>query len=235
MSADKFIINNIEKQVSTNVSKNVTKIQPIVKKYIDRNNEILYDIGPIKRILFLESDKEEIFKMAGVAPSTITNLIKESPYIDKKWKISGNAFNMLSVIIIRDLELKGKRREAESILIYLTLAMYSSVHFKFFPKGEPNANIMAYTVNNLSNKYLIKQEGNLFKAIYKTAIKSHQTYLDDLKKGTDADLANYVNNLRIRLDNLIKNIAVEFYKNHENGNYLNQEGDNYDEENYNFD
>lgn len=227
-----FIVSKIEERLKSSIAKNTTKIVPTVKKYIDRNNNILFDIGPTKRLLFLETDKEFVYDLTSIQQKEMDQLIKESPYIDKKWKISGNSFNMLCVLGIRELALTGKRKELEALLMYLTLAMYSSVHFKFFPKGEPNANIMAYTVNNLSNKYLIKQEGSLFKAIYKTAVKSHQTYEKDLKEGTDEALANYVNNLRIRLDNLIKNIAIQFYKNHEEGNYLNKEADNYDEDEY---
>lgn len=228
----KFIVSNTESKLKPSLIKNSSKIVPTVKKYIDKNNDVLFDIGPIKRLLFLESDKDFIFDICNISSNEISKLIKDSPYIDKKWKISGNSFNMTCVLAIRELELAKKHKEKEAIIIYLTLAMYSSVHFKFFPKGEPNANIMAYTINNLSNKYLLKQEGVLFKAIYKTAMKSHETYKDDLIKGEDGDLALYVNNLRIRLDNLIKNVAVLFYQNHKEGNYLNREKDNYDEEEY---
>lgn len=230
--SDKFIVTKLEGKLKTNLAKNNSKIVPSVKKYIDRNNDVLFDIGPTKRLVFLETDKDVIFDISGITREEMANTIKECPFIDKNWQISGNSFNTLCTLVIRQLSIAGKRKELEAVLMYLTLGMYSSVHFKFFPKGEPNENIMAYTVNHLSNKYLIKQEGSLFKAIYKTAVKSHQTYEKDLKTGTDEAIVNYVNNLRIRLDNLIKNIAIQFYKNHEEGNYLNKESDNYEEEGY---
>lgn len=229
---NKYIIHQLEDKVKTNITKNNSKIQTTIKKYIDRNNDVIFDIGPIKRLLFLESDKEALFELTGTSHKELIDVIKNCSYIESGWQISGNTFNILAVVAIRDLAIKKQRKETEAMILYLTLAMYSSVHYKYFPKGEPNANIMTYTINNLSNKYLIKQEGSLFKALYKTAMKSHQTYLDELLEGTDEEIVKYLNNLRIRLSNLIKNIASEFYKNHEEGNYYNREQDNFEEENY---
>jgi hypothetical protein len=127
--------------------------------------------------------------------------------------------------------MQKKHKELEGAILYLSLAFYSSIQFKYFPY-EPNENIMSYTVNNLSNKFKIKQLGNMFKAIHSTAMTNHETYAKDIEKGSDLLLKNYIMSLKTRLDGLIQKIANEFYDTKENGNYLNTEEDNYDKEEF---
>ena len=50
---------------------------------------------------------------------------------------------------------------ANYALMYLALSMYPSLHYKYFP-FEPNPQIMDYTINNLSNRYKIKQLGTIW-------------------------------------------------------------------------
>lgn len=227
----KMIVTAFEKRISEGVKSNSTKLMNIVTKYIDKNSQVLFDIGPVDRLYFSDEDRNVVFDMMKISPIEITKVVKECPVIDSKWKISSNEFNILMTLIIREYSKLKKKKEAEYALSYLTCYMYSSIHFKYF-QYEPNRNIMTYTVNNLSNKYLIKQLGSLYKALHATATKSHDTYQKSLIEGTDKNIVDYLNNLKTRLDNNIKNIASEFYKNHEKGNYMNLEQDNYDEDNY---
>lgn len=227
----KYFVDGFEDRISINIKRNLPKILQIISKYIDKNSEVLFDIGPIERLYFGENDKNFIFELLDVTPKELKEVIKISPAIDDNWKISSNEFNLLMTLMIRELTKAKKKKEAEYCISYLSCALYSSINFKYF-RFEPNRNIMTFTINNLSNKYLIKQLGSLYKAIHATAIKSHDTYKDELLEGTDKNVVKYINSLKTRLDNLIQNIAKEFYKNHQEGNYFNSEQDNYEEDNY---
>ena len=227
----KYFVDGFEDRISINIKRNLPKILQLISKYIDKNSEVLFDIGPIERLYFGENDKNVIFELLEVTPKELKEVIKISPAIDDNWKISSNEFNLLMTLVIRELTKAKKKKEAEYCISYLSCALYSSINFKYF-RFEPNRNIMTFTINNLSNKYLIKQLGSLYKAIHATAIKSHDTYKDELLEGTDKNVVKYINSLKTRLDNLIQNIAKEFYKNHQEGNYFNSEQDNYEEDNY---
>jgi hypothetical protein len=82
---------------------------------------------------------------------------------------------------------------------------------------------MDYTVNNLSNKFKIKQHSVLFHAIADTVRVCQETYADDLKEGTDELLRNFINSMRNRLDSFLKNITSEYMLNLRAGKKISQE------------
>jgi hypothetical protein len=224
--------NNFEKRIEVGLQKESAKLMKLITNYIDGHSEVLFDIGPIQRLYFSEEkDRDPLFDMVNIERKELKAVIDVCPALNKEWKIVANEFNIIMALMIREFAKKRKKRELEYCISYLTCSLYSSSQFKYF-RYEPNRNIMEYTINNLSNKYLIKQLGSLYKALHATALKSHETYTKDLVRGNDKDIIQYIANLRTRLDNLIQNIAKQFYDNHEKGNYLNQEADNYDEENF---
>jgi len=203
-----------------------------IQKYVDKNNQILYHNAPSYRLYFSDKyEREPIYKLVGIEKESIVNNLKELKHLDSKWKISNEPFNVLMTLIIRDFTIRKDKDGINNALLFLSLSLYSSLQYKYF-KYPPNENIMQYTINNVSNKYLFKQYGVVIKAIYHTAITSHETYYKDLIKGDDKNITDYFINLRSRLNNLIRNFAGEYHHNHKEGNYLNTQQDSNDEENY---
>lgn len=115
--------------------------------------------------------------------------------------------------------------------MYYSFYFYSSLHYKYLPYGA-NEDIMKYTINNLTYKFKIKVYGSLYKAIEAVVMKSHDSYKDDLIRGEDGDLANYVSAIKVRLNDVVKNIKNEYTINYNNKNYMNSEQDDYSEDNY---
>ena len=91
---------------------------------------------------------------------------------------------------------------------------------------------MNYTINNLSNKFKIKQLGSVLNTIIYTSNTCYDAYVDRVKECSDIDIHKYVSDIQTRLNSLLSNIADKFYENKNSGNYLNTEEDNYDEENF---
>jgi hypothetical protein len=230
----KTILTNLEKpiELTFNNRENERKLLMYVKGYIDANNEVLYANSPLYRLYFSNNEEREfIFKLTGIDKKYVEEVVAKASDIKSSWRNATEPFNVIMALIIREADLKRKHDLMKNSLLFLTLSLYSSLHYKYF-NFLPNENIMNYTINNLSNKYLFKQYGVVIKALYHTAITSHKKYRTILIRGNDIDIANYIQNLKTRLNNLMKNFTSEYIKNMRNKKYLNTEKDNNDEENY---
>ncbi|QXN70269.1 hypothetical protein Goe21_00650 [Bacillus phage vB_BsuM-Goe21] len=227
------IKDNLEKAIHVALSDkhNTDKLNHIVKKYIDHNNQILYANAPLQRLYFSDTDRNHIFELTGVKKNYIGEIIKKVDMIKSSWKIVNNPFNILMAMIIRQYSIDKKEESLNNSLLYLTLSLYSSLHYKYF-QYIPNENVMNYTINNLNNKFLFKQYGVVIKALFHTANKTLEKYEKDLKRGNDEDIVNFLMFLQTRLNNLMKNFTSEYMKNYKSKKYLNTEKDNTDEDNF---
>lgn len=205
-------------------------MQRNIRLYIDRNNEVLYDNGPNLRLFFNDDERNIIMDSINTTDAEITNILKKIDDINEKWTIAA-PFNIASAMIIRGFEMKHNVEMTNLVIMYLSLNLYSSLQYKYF-RFLPNKAAMDYTVNNMSNKYLIKKYAVMYKAIEHIAMKNHETYKKDLIRGEDLDIKNYIMNLRTRLNNFVQIIADEYLKVLSSKKYLNTEADNRDEENY---
>lgn len=231
---DKILVSSFEGLIRNKLSdKNRTnEINNFIKKYIDRNSEILYYNTPLHRLYFSdESERKFIYDKFDIEVSDVKDVIKKVPELKAGWKILNDPFNIFMTLIIREAYIKKDQQTMNNSLLFLSLSLYASLHYKYFPY-PPNENIMSYTINNVSNKYLFKQYGSVIKAIIHTIMKNHETYERELRSMEDKDILKYLMNLRIRLNNLIQNFANEYYKNQKSGKYLNHESESYDSENY---
>ena len=218
-----------EARIPPMYKRNRDKIIRGILKYIDHNSEVLYDIGPIERLYFTEADRAVLYMNLEILPDEVYKVVSKSVKVDTKWQNANNPFYILSVLLARYLLLARKQKDMELVLMYLTFNIYTSKHKRSF-RFVPNRSIMEYTINNLSNKYIIKRVGNLYEALHYTTMGSHDKYKKKLERGSDTDIVLYISNLVTRIGSFIKNIAREFYKNHSSGKYLNVEEELHTEE-----
>ena len=201
-----------------------------IARYIDSQSSVLSMPGPSKRLLFLPSEKNNICRHMGLTLEDCQDALDNSP-LKEGWYKSNVPFNIACSMAIRFFTLNRRERELNMALTALGLSMYAGQQFHYFPY-EPNENIMNYTINNLSNKFKIKQLGNILKAIQYTIRAAHDTYKDDIIKGTDEDIRKYVTRLATRINQFVKKIVSEFHEVKNKGLYLNTQTDDYSEENY---
>lgn len=211
--------------------KTVDELMSNIQKYFDYNSDKVFNMVLYEKLLFLNSDKDNIYEATGLDQTTIKNSIKKSSYIKTSWKILNEPLNTASILAIRYLAMNKKDKELKQMLVYYSFYFYSSLYHKYLPYGA-NESIMAYTVNNLSNKFNLKQLGSLYKTIEHTALKCHETYEKDLIRGQDGDLAKYVSALKVRLNDFMKNIKNEYTINHKNDRFMNFDSDSHDEDDY---
>ena len=225
----KYLYPNIEKSLGNKQLQR--KFMTVVTSYIDRNSSKLSTAGPSKRPIFSDKDRSIVFDMFGVDINELKKVLKTSNYINTSWKIVMDPFNLVMMMMIRYCKLHKLEELNRYCVMYLTLSMYPSLHYKYF-KYEPNEAIMQYTINNLSAKYKIKNSGTIMNALVETTITSDTTYSKNIAEGNDKQLTDYINAYKTRMNSMMKKIRDAFEKNYRDGKYLNQETDNESEDNF---
>lgn len=207
------------------------KFSAIVASYVDRNVNRLSTAGPSKRTLFSDMERNKVYDLIDFDPKICKAIVKQSNYIKASWKIVNDPFNLVMMMILRYAKLNQLDQINQLAVTYLTLSMYPSLHYKYF-KFEPNEAIMEYTINNLSNKFKVKQVGNILQALVDTTALADKTYDKNIRHANDKELTDYINAYKTRLNSLIKKIRDAFEKDYRSGNYMNTERDNEDENDF---
>lgn len=207
------------------------KFSAIVASYVDRNVNRLSTAGPSKRTLFSDMERNKVYDLIDFDPKVCKAIVKQSNYIKASWKIVNEPFNLVMMMILRYAKLNKLDQINQLAVTYLTLSMYPSLHYKYF-KFEPNEAIMQYTINNLSNKFKVKQVGNILQALVDTTALADKTYDKNIRHANDKELTDYINAYKTRLNSLIKKIRDAFEKDYRSGNYMNTERDNEDENDF---
>lgn len=203
---------------------NIIRFQTAVTNYLDKNMSKLSSSGPVYRTLFTEEDKKVVFDVTATSPELVNKVLPDSTYIKNHWKNIASPFNVVCALIITYAKRTKNEDLANIAVMYLTLSMYPSLHYKYFPY-EPNPQIMDYTINNLSNKYKIKQLGTIWNALLDTAKVCDKTYSRNITRASDKDITDYIEAIKTRLNALLKKIKNEFQKNYTSKNILNVEQD----------
>lgn len=220
----------VEEHLS-NVS-NQKKLITMIKKYADSHSDILLSVDMSQRLIFTDKDKDLIYDVTGLDPQIIAKSLKQSSVIKSNWRTATNPFYISCLLAARYLELHKKKNEMNAVIVYMSYVLYTSSHKLSF-KYLPNKQIMDYTMNNLSNRYLIKQVGTIQGMIEHTVTNAiNGRYIEELNDCSDTNIKDILSALETRMSSVIKYIASEYYKNHKSGKYLFHEEDSEDENNY---
>jgi hypothetical protein len=202
-----------------------------IQKYFDVNHATIFDSSPAQRLIFAVRDQEVVFNLTGVAPEEIHSYIetdlkkavKEFTYTNKRGEafvLLNDPFTMLSWLVIRELTVQKKDRERDLFIMFLSMKFFSSRQRRSW-QFPPNPQIMAFTMNNLSNKFKYKQLQNNYNVIKDTVMLSHDTYKNQLAVGSDEAYLVYIPQMENRIGKIINAIAEEYYEHRKSGNYLN--------------
>ena len=235
------ILKNIYPYVSNKIKNNQNKYKQCLTRFIERRSKELYDIAPCDRIYFGLDDVQDYYKSTGIVESEVQKNIDKTYYADIanfNPRAAKDPFTVAQLCVIRYYFLQKKEKELELSCIYLAFSgkFYPSVHHGSFPKVQPSEyrHVMEYVINNeLSNKYDIKSQGSVFKAILSVCKTWVETYKDRLKDFEDEDCVYLIQQLHDRIKSFMKNIAEVYYRVYEDKDkYLAYDSDNLDEDNY---
>jgi hypothetical protein len=184
-----------------------------VKAYVDAHSHVLMAANPGRRLFFKGDDIEGLYRILGVSEAEMKDTITRHGLVDPGWKTGNKAVPWLLALSLRQYEIQKDAGGAEHALAFLALSFYTSIQFKYWrfePTGANEA-VMMHVINNLSNKFKLKQHGTILGMLTEIAGTAWQTYRKDVAEGTDKRLLYFIAQVRSRIDDAVHNIASKFY------------------------
>lgn len=226
-----ILYDNIVKLYNDTAMKHRRQFIDFVVKYIDSNAQNLYIMAPYEHVLFLERHEKALMNIFGIEKEQIRECVKKCKVIAGKWKTLNNPiYHMLTALAMiysgSDDKLTVNARLCSILMI--SLKFYSAKQLSKWP-NNPDRKVMEYTINNLSNKFSIKNEKTVFGIIKKVAEDNYNTIGVRLYKDHyDSDWLYYITNVSTRINNILDNINREYENNLKNKNYMNENEETYD-------
>ena len=209
---------------------NIKKLDAGISAYIDRNSNILLSLDLSKRYSFSDSDRNVLFQFVGITEAEIkTELKKTNIYLGNKKH--SNPFYILTILVAHTFLKRKDTKHAMVVLQYMSLMMYVSIHYGSF-QYNPNKAVMDYTIAHLDQSFRIRHMSSLFEFLDDNTRVAFDTYQDRIERATDSDITWVIDAVHNRIKGKIIKIANAYYRNHEKGNYLNNDEDNFDETDY---
>jgi len=209
----------------------LSRLMKDIAAYVDKNSEILMNMNLSERYSFADYDRQVVYKAIGVTEDQLNAEIKASKQIYSGNKIQSNPFYCAVILTIHVLLKSKKEKEAKQLMTYMSLMMYTSCH-KGFYKYRANEQIMQYTIAHLDNSFKLRSMPSLYAWLDDNALTAFETYTDRIKRADDSDITWVVNALWDRIKGKMRKISNLYYENWKAGNYLNQDEDSQNSEDY---
>lgn len=221
-------------ETSLNDKANVKSFQSVIDTHMANNVDKYSATGPIKRPIFKNEESLGMFQSMGIAREDLETAIATFKKEDSRWKIQGvdQPLNLAAVLAIRYFLNANNEKMVKSALSYVICFNYPLYHKKYFRVAEPTESIMNYTINNLSDKYQIKRSGNLWEVLFSTSEKALDLQKSGIKKGDLDAYVRFIADVRTRINSFMRKISNAYYDNWKEGNYLQNEHESFDEDNY---
>ena len=214
---------NIERKFISNIA-----------QFFNAKSTQINDIAPYTNIYFNQSDLDKLLKSIDITEKEVIDILSKCWFWDQdiRPKCTKEPYVEILMCAIRYYIIANNIKYTEMITIYILFSgkFYASIYSSLW-RFPVNPSIMDYVINNnLSDKYDLKKEGTVFKAIKKLA----NTYLDKYSKDiasrdhSDNDFKNNIQQLRDREKSFLGNIFTSYIEAAESKSYLNYETDNLD-------
>ena len=208
----------VESVLSTSIGDR--KFKDAVGKFIDRNNDKLKTPGPLYMIAFTDIDKAEFFNIFGISPDDVVKLVIEITSTinasDFKY-LKQNPVFWLFLCCIRYYTIKKDVKGVNTALIIYSLSVYPSIFNKYFKYEVSSPGVMAYTIDNLTDKFIIKKQNHIFGALTFSIQNSYKFLQSALIDGSDKECIRFIQRIRNDQNSMIKKISDQYYKNQAKG------------------
>lgn len=227
-----FLWDKVEKVLSTNEGKRA--FSNMVGNYINRNSSKLTTIGPMYQIPFTYEDKSNFYKIFEVDESELTAVIKKTRETIKTsippWQfISQNALFVLMYFVVRYFTIQKDSKQLNNALSIMALAIYPSIYYKYFRRWTINTGVMHYTIDNLSQRFIIKKSYHIFGALMYSVQGSWKFHEKNIVDGSDENCVQFAWRIRNDQNSLIKKIAQNYISNKEKGYTVTTDVDSFDD------
>lgn len=222
-------------ETSLNKDDNKKQFLRIIDKHMANNATIYAASGPGIRPAFTTRESEEMMAAVGIDPAKISETIEVLSKTDNRLKIQGldkYPFLISDAMGLRYASIKDDKKMISAGISYFIVFNYPLLHYKYFKKCNPTPSIMNYVINNLSNKFKLKQFGNLWGALYDIVNGAYVLHRKNMEKGEDDAFVRFLTDARTRLNGFMRQISNEYYEAFNTGKYLGTESESFDEESY---
>ena len=227
--------------VKNTLSKSLTKFKSLMSNFMSTRSKGLYDTFPATRMLYGQQDADMLCSALGVKANEIQGFINETYYgkiANFNPRAAKDPVTVLCMCMIKYFYSKKDQKNLELAMIYtcFTGKFYPSIHYAQYPKAVPADYrfVCDYVVNNeLSDKFLLKTEGNVIGVMRNTTQTWIDTYKDRFTGVTDdEDYVYIIQQLHVRIKSFIKNTAEVYYKCYNDKDYLTYESDDMSQDNF---
>ena len=237
------ILNAIVVDAAPKILRARSKINAIVKGFIAKNSSKLGARYPSTKIIFTESDKNAVFNAVGIKREDLAKVIKQvdANDIDTSNHLFADEFVSMCVIIAgvflrNDKKLLQKIKDCDRkplenaeryndttslyyIILYLSIRLYGALYVKFW-KYDPNEQVMDYTMESLSGKFLMKKMNNMLEFLQYCSDTNVENMWDRLTRLSDVDIFYFASNLNNRISHALRMIAQKYYEDFKNNNKI---------------
>ena len=137
-------------------------------------------------------------------------------FIDRnndKLKTPGPLYMIAFTDIDKEKDVKG----VNTALIIYSLSVYPSIFNKYFKYEVSSPGVMAYTIDNLTDKFIIKKQNHIFGALTFSIQNSYKFLYKAIIDGSDKECIRFIQRIRNDQNSMIKKISDQYYKNQANG------------------
>ena len=222
----------VEKVLSTEQGKR--NFSKLVGDYINRNSSKLTTIGPMYQIPFTFEDKKSFYDLFNLTEKQVLDVVKKSrkelnTSIPPWQSISQNPIFAVLYQAIRFFTLEKNSKQLNNALIIMALAVYPSIFYKYFRNWTINTGVMQYTIDNLSQRFVIKKSSHLFGALTYFIQNSWKSHEKNIVDGSDDNCVQFAWRVHNDQNSFMKKIAQNYNSNKNQGLMVTTDVDSYDD------
>lgn len=238
-----YFLENVGKRVDKAFEdpKTAREFNKLVSNYINRNIDKLTKSGPCDMIPFTDNEHKAFQELFGfwyeidnrpkkTSPNEIRDLIityqKENKIKVDYWL--NNSSQILFYFVIRYFTMKKDSKSLNNALAIYALCVYPVMFHKYFPYGvmEP---FMQYTIDHLTDKFIIKRSKHLFDALMQSIQNSYKFHKNNFAPASDKNMTDWTHRIRNDQNSLLKKISNEYMYNWKHGNAARTQNEEYDD------
>ena len=173
-------------------------------------------------------DQVPIYQTLGITADEVRKAVRDTGVVQSSWAHANKPLYWTMMMVIRHHSKNRDEEKTKMAVLFMAIAMYAGLQFRYFRRFyQPNA--MAYAMNTLTDKFTLKQEGTMLKAVLAIAWRSHLKYAPDLQDGSDLNLLKYLVSMWGRLNGMVKALKNHYEETKAGGHYLNQSKEFHDD------
>lgn len=220
----------VEKVLST--PEGSRKFANLVGAYVNRNSARLTTIGPMYLVPFTNNDKNMYYELFDTSEDEIKKLVVQvTKSVNDKanWLfMKNNPIFTLFYCVVRYFTIHKDPKQLNNALVIMALSYYPSSYSKYF-KFDPNAGVMHYTIDSLSQRFIIKKSNHVFGMLAYSIQGSWKFHEKDFYNGNDWEVIRFIQRIRNDQNSLLKKIANNYMENHKKGLSIYTQVDQYDD------